>query len=521
SGIENEKIANLSYFVNGAEVLNQEVGIRMHGGISRTFQSKSIALYSRSDYGKPNMDYKFFNDLPYDSFDKLVLRNSGGDFHNTMFRDAMNQEVCRFLYPDREACQNTITFVNGEYWGILNLRDRYGDSYFKRVYNADAIDHLEANAVPKEGDAANYNAMISYIGSHPLSVPANYDYIKTQLDPENFADYFIANIFLLNEDWPNNNIEYWRNKIATNNPGAANGLDGRWRWLFHDMDNTFGVVSDNVNLNSLAIATSVDTAPTNPDWSTFLLRKMLENPTFKNYFINRFADLLNTSFLSSRVTSIIETMKNEIYGEIPEHIARWKSPANIGDYDYYVQSEKDFATQRPALQRNHIRSVFAISSNINANLDVDDASHGYVKINTIDIKDGTPGIVGIPYPWTGVYFSNIPVTVKAVANPGFVFSNWSGASSSTSAEITLTPSATFNLVAHFVPQTVASSQPIYFWMMDGTIPNNQPLQTLNSSFHVPASSGVIQYQSCLVGYPFTSADPLWRKASMERRNSPT
>ena len=520
-GIEDEKVANMSYFVNGQEVLNQDIGIRIHGGISRSFQSKSLALYSRADYGSANMNYPFFHDLPYSNFDKLVLRNSGGDFQTTMFRDALNQEVCRFLYPDKEACQNTITFVNGEYWGILNLRDRYGDSYFKRVYNADAVDYLESDGAPKEGDADNYNAMLDYVNTHPLAVSTNYDYIKTQLDPENFADYFIANIFLLNEDWPNNNVEFWRNKIPVNDLSAASGLDGRWRWLFHDMDNTLGVVSGDFNLNTLAIATSVDTTPFNPGWSTLLLRKLLENTEFKNYFINRFADLLNTSFLPNRVTSIINSMEAALYSEIPEHIARWKSPPAMSDYDYYVQSERDFASQRPDLQRNHIRTVFSVAANINAMLDVDDVAHGYIKMNTIDVKNGTPGITGNPYPWTGIYFSNIPVMVKAVALPGYTFTNWSGASSATAAEITITQAASFNLTAHFTQTAVATPQPIYFWALDGTIANNQPLTGINSTFKVGTTDGVINYTSCLTGYPFTSTDPLWRHASMERRNNPT
>lgn len=32
---------------------------------------------------------------------------------------------------------------------------------------------------------------------------------------------------------------------------------------------------------------------------------------------------------------------------------------------------------------------------------------------------------------------------------------------------------------------------------------------------------MLSFQSCLAGYPFTSSHPSWRKASMERRNSPT
>ncbi|HMI07191.1 MAG TPA: T9SS type A sorting domain-containing protein, partial [Flavobacterium sp.] len=248
----------------------------------------------------------------------------------------------------------------------------------------------------------------------------------------------------------------------------------------------------------------------------------LQNPGFRNDFINRFADLMNTSFLTSRVLGKIDEMKAQIAAEMPEVFARWEAPLDDDDWNYFIDVEKDFANQRPACQRNHIRSKFGIASNINATLDVDDVTHGYIKMNTIDIKQGTPGITAAnPYPWTGIYFSGIPVTVKAIANPGFVFSNWTGSVTSTDAEITTTQTAAFNLTAHFVPAVVSNPEPIYFWMMNSAIPNDTPLESLATTFEAEGVDGVIQYQSCLVGYPFTAADPNWRTASMERRNSPT
>src|SRR4029079_13731184 len=127
---------------------------------------------------------------------------------------------------------------------------------------------------------------------------------------------------------------------------------------------------------------------------------------------------------------------------------------------------KDFVNQRPEIQRNHIRQTFGIAKNINATLDVSDAAQGYIKINTINILDGTPGISGNPYPWTGIYFDNIPLKLKAIAKPGFIFDHWTGASSSTQTEITITPNNDFSITAVFVPNNSESRVPIYFWTMD-------------------------------------------------------
>lgn len=524
TGAATEIVGNMNYFVNGTEVVNQDIGIRIHGGASRAFQSKGLNLYARSEYGASSLDYKFFSDVTDASFKRLILRNSGGDFESTMFRDALNQEIVKPLNAETEAYQPAIVFVNGEYWGILNIREKYDDKYFTRVYKFGPtdLDLLEDETVIINGDDVDYTDMRDYMINNSLAADANYTYIKTRLDPENLSDYFISNIFFQNADWPVNNIRYWRKRTNGYLPNAPYGHDGRWRWAFHDMDDTYAIGSDDYSHNSLADATAPNGPEyPNPAWSTLILRKMLENNTFKTDFINRFADLLNTTFLPSRILPIINTMKSRIEPEIDEHIARWKSPANKSDWDYDVNYEANFINARPDFQRDHIRTQFGITSNINTTLAVSDENQGYIKINTIEIKEGTPGITGNPYPWTGIYFNAVPIKLTAIAKPGFVFSNWSGDVTSTNAEITLTPTANLSITANFIPNsTFETSVPIHFWYMNGLIANNVPLETLNATYSV-GTTGSIQYQSCLVGYPFPVGNSNRNKASMERRNSPT
>jgi len=101
-----------------------------------------------------------------------------------------------------------------------------------------------------------------------------------------------------------------------------------------------------------------------------------------------------------------------------------------------------------------------------------------------------------------------------------VFSHWSGDSISPEIEITIVPNTTIQLTAHFIPSNEVEDAPIYFWVMDSSVPNDTPLVEINSSFEIP-TEGVLRYESCLEGYPFDNTHPNWRKASMERRNSPT
>ena len=528
SGDAAEVKGNFSYYINGVEKISQDLGFRTHGGFTRIYPNKSLRMYARSEYGKSSLDFAFFNDRPFDSYKTIILRNSGNDVTLTYFRDAFIQRMNAHLHVETQAYQPTITFLNGEYWGLLNLRERYDKHYFKRIYNieTDALDFLEYNGyIVQEGDYEHYSALLNYLETNDLSDETNYNYVTTQLDPENFADFYIANIYARNTDWPHNNVEFWRKKTTAYEPDAPYGQDGRWRWVLKDMDYGFGYAggTESYEHNTLAFASSTGgDINTNPEWSTFVFRKLLENNTFKTNFINRFADLMNTTYLPERANGIIAEMKAGIEAEIPQHGQRWQSFTTFSDWLNNIRTMSEFANKRREFQRNQIRDKFRIAKNIDANLNLSDPEAGYININTIAVKEGTDGIVANPYPWTGIYFSNIPVTLKAVANNGYTFSHWEGASESTNPEITLNEADSFNITAVFTaeePEVLRA--PVYFWMMNGSIPNNLPLQSLSTTFEANGIDGSVQYESCLIGYPFVDGDPNWRKASMERRNSPT
>lgn len=520
-----EKTANLSYFVNGLEVLNQNIGIEINGGNSRGFQSKAFRLLARSEYGSDKMNFPFFSNEPYSSYKRLLLRNSGQDFRSTMFRDGFMHTLLEKLNTETKSYQPSVVFVNGEYWGILNFRERYDRFFFQQKYNIaeGELDYLKNDLTPEEGDQDHYNAMVDYLNNNSLVSDANYNYIKTQLDPENMRDYYISNIYGQNTDWPGWNTIFWRKRTASYEPNAPFGQDGRWRTGMNDLDSSMGEYPSGSNHNTLefATATGVMDYP-NPEWATLILRKLLENNTFKINFINRFADLLNTYLSPTRVNSEIQVFHDRIVNEIPEHQARWKGFYDVASWnDFSIQVMRDFANQRPNNQRSHIRSKFGIAGDINVTLDVSNTSHGYIKMNTVNINSQTPGVATAPYPWTGIYFKNIPVTMKAIPLPGYVFSHWSGASTSTSDEITLTSSANISVKAHFVPDGTGNQDvPIYFWMFGDGLANDLPLTSINSTYEVPAE-GVLSFQSCLSGYPYNNTSTSWRKASMERRNSET
>ncbi len=503
-GLTWEYPGNMEYFPTGSDsaTLSQGLGVRIHGGWSRSFPNKSLRLYAKSTYGGDSFDYPFFPDNQFSSFKRLMLRNSGNDADNTLFRDAAIQKIVAGLSFDTHDYQPSILFINGEYWGIHNIRERYDKYFIARVYDVDSenLDILENNAIAKVGDANHYEAMKLYLENNDLSLPEHYNYIKTQMDVDNFADYNIAQIFADNTDWPGNNIDFWRLRTAEYIPNAPLGHDGRWRWMMFDTDFGFGLYGGSYAHNTLEFATDPNGPGwPNPPWSTFLLRKLLTNDEFKLHFINRFADLLNTTFIPARMVEIINNMKQAIAPEIPAHIHRWKAPSSLAAWNNNVNVMVTFANQRPSYQRTHIRQFFGIVGNVNVTLDADNQDGGYIRINSINIAPGTHGVSQQPYPWTGIYFHNIPIEVEAIARPGFEFSHWTGSAGGNEAIISITPNSNINLTAHFTQIELPDSEIIHYWHFND-LPTGELTTVLTDYSSSGLASGAITYPGSGAGY---------------------
>ncbi|GHB62270.1 hypothetical protein GCM10007390_15080 [Persicitalea jodogahamensis] len=436
-GRETEMEGNFEYYDSGNEPgLNQRVGVRIHGGASRAYPRKGLRLYARSEYGESEFEYPFFPEKPRDYYKRLLLRSSGSDWDFSLFRDAVAQRVVSHLPFDTQASQPSVLFLNGEYWGLHNLRERLDKHYLETTYgvNADSVDILENRQEVQEGDNARFLALLDYLNANSLTDSANFAYVETQIDPKNFTDYQIAEIHSGNNDWVDNNIEYWRKQTSQYEPNAPYGHDGRWRWFMYDLDEGYRLYNNGVAINILDRATSTENGY---ESQTRLLRKMLENTDYRNYFINRFADLLNTTFKPSRIERFVNEYKAEIDPEIDEHIARWNHPGSRAEWESNVAETITFAQERPAYVRSHIREKFGLPAQHDLTLGVSDVMSGYVRVNTVDLVPATPGVEESTYPWTGIYFQDVPITLTAHSKSGHTFSYWQEGGTTISTDSTL------------------------------------------------------------------------------------
>jgi len=435
-GAEWERPVHLSYFEpDGTVALAQDAGVRIHGGLTRLRPQKTLRLYARGGYGEDLFNHPVYGEGEVPIAKRFLLRNSGQDNNVTMFRDAMMQELVKELGLDQQAYRPTVVFINGEYWGIKNARDRI-DKYFlhyRHGVDPENVDILTRHREVVEGDTTHYDALLAFLESEDLSDPANYAQVQTMMDTENFATYQAVQIFFANNDWPSVNIDFWRLRTETYEPDAPHGHDGRWRWILYDTD--FGwarYASSTHTYNALAVAADPDSGANwpNPPWATFLFRTLLENQEFRHDFINRMADHMNSVFRPEIVTAKIAEMRDEIEPLMQEHINRWRQISSMNTWRNNVQVMLNFAEQRPAHVRQHVVDFFDLPGTFLVQVDPAEAGTGGVVINTLELMEHSAT-------WEGTYFRGVPVTITAKPQPGYRFEGWEGDLAGSAASVVL------------------------------------------------------------------------------------
>ncbi len=433
-----ERAASIEWFEDGQRLFQQDIGVRIHGSGSRALPQKSLRLYARSDYGQTHFRHQVFPDEPYSEFKRLILRNSGQDFfrRTTMFRDAFMQRLVSGLNIDTQAYHPAVLYLNGEYWGIHNFRERYDKHYFERVHEVpeEYLDLLERNHTVKEGSNEHYLAMLEYIEHHDLSDPAHLDHISGLMDVDNFIDNNILQIFFRNTDWPGNNNDYWRYS-GPPNPHIPEH-DGRWRWVVLDLDFGFGLQTGHGSWEFDMLKFLLDPdelTHANQPWATFLIRSLLKNHGFRKAFIRRFSDLLNTTFRPDAMNGLIDEMADVVRPEMERHIQRWSHPPTLRNWEQHVDLMKDFSDKRPDHQIQHLQTHFHLEDPVEVDVLFPEEGTGIVHLNSLEIgphlrheSDGHqsgPSIHDV-YRWSGSYFPDIPIELHAAASAGYRFSHW-------------------------------------------------------------------------------------------------
>ena len=475
SGSGWERASSLEVYENdGRLVLKGEIGLRINGNTTRSRPRKALRIYNRNPDGATTwQNTQLFPGKDMASWDTFLLRAGGNDWNQAGFRDALVSEISAPTGLDRQHARPAVLYLDGEYWGIHNLRERLDEGWFFHNYGLqeseftllevtsggpNPLNPASDNSWPiyDKGNPAlldDYKDILVRAGNNEYADEAGYAALAARIDLDSYIDYQAVTIWSGNTDWPGNNTLMWRAVNPNTAPGANPRLDGRWRYVIKDNDFALGLnlpyvpghdynVTVMAQHNTLAYASSpTETTFANNEIGTRLLRKTLENPLFRTKFINRFADLLNTALSREQTQSELDAFESAYAPGMDEHQRRW--PTGL-TWSNEVSRIRGYLQARTEAVRGHIVQKFGLPGTAALTVDVADTSQGSVTVNTLPIDPATAGIATNPYPWTGTYFQGVPVTITAVPKPGYRFVSWSSSMEDGGADAILATDAASN-----------------------------------------------------------------------------
>jgi hypothetical protein len=401
-------------------LMSQYTGMIMDGGAggSRSQPQRSFRLkLADGIFGEAPFEHQVIPTLPYRQvYSDFYLRNGSNQYLALQYKDAAQ---CRMMSEGTHnyfsGWRPVTVYINGQYHGLYEIREKFNSEKFEIQDNASTNDmsilsqsyYYGGILRGVEGDPQDYWDDWGYVSQLDATSPDYVNMIGQFYDLDNYTDYVIGESFMTNVDWPWNNIKIYR----------SDATDFKWRFALQDLELGLGPNSwTDCTTNHIEwLFGNTNGNPFTTPWYN-----MMQHDDYRLHFVNRFADLLNTSYRSERLVEIADYHYNMVIDEMPNYMARWGDPNNVDGYvQWFTENHNIFRDQlacRPEQVRYHIETYFGYQGQSEVTLQVDPPQAGRIQINTI-VPDSLP--------WSGIYFNGAPVIVTAIPNPGYVFNYWS------------------------------------------------------------------------------------------------
>ena len=367
-GREWERPAHWTYTSSGGkEVLfESDLMIRIFGSFSRYQRQRNFALIARKGYGGSTLDYPFFSNRPFDSYESLVLRCSAKDAVATKIRDCLMTGLLEDGGVDLcvQAYVQTALYLNGQYWGVYNLREKVSRAYIAQHYsvtNKDSIDILRGNGVLVSGDPKSvddYNALIDFCKSKncDLSNYGDYEYVCSQMDVENFALYCAAEIIVGNND--SGNIKWWR----------SSEKDGKWRWIYYDFCDAMARNDEKDDSVTNGYRRDFFSKYFNPEghgagkgFSTVLARSLLKNNEFVEIFLKACALMVNDVYSPEKINAKVDVLSSTIASEIEWDFPRWD--LTVKNWKAHINNVRGYANHYQEYYFKYLKAYIKKNTN--------------------------------------------------------------------------------------------------------------------------------------------------------------
>ena len=399
--------------------LNQLCETRITGAYSREASRQSMAIYCHKRFGHKNLEYEFFPDQcpGLTNFKSIVLRNAGNDRDYIYMRDAVAQRAMSTNADiDWQAWRPAVIYLNGNYWGILNIRERANENNIITHYDGlEDIDLIE-NGELKEGSIDNYNAFVKFYSDQPRTLA---EYAEV-MDWEEYIRITAMNLYFNNLDYPGNNNVLWR-------PRAEGG---KWRWIAKDLDYTMGLYNGNAG-ESGGYDHRIIAQWYNPDdWnlhkganfsitkeSTTQFRRMMEDADFSREFIDRFCIYMGDFLNEKGIRALWDPMYDKIKDEWKRHRSTVYDNPWWPNYSDELNNARRWVSKRTNEMYKQLGDVYKLGTPIKMTINKSE----FHPENVMTTFNGVTLTKGL---FDGQFFANRRVTIEGQAPEGKVIKGW-------------------------------------------------------------------------------------------------
>ncbi len=430
-GWDAERVVNVEFFTTeGKQVINQTVGARPAGAYSRASKLKSIKLFARSDYEPINnkFSYQLFGDqYAWDGsgriitdYKRILLRSGGSDVKASQIRDEVHQTLAyQAGMIGAQLVEPVAVFINGEYYGSMWAHEVISDKWFEDNFGAYsgimAVASGPENSKPDkryeidsiEEDQFFYddwNDMVETFKAADMTDDEVYANFCSRVSVEDYLFYYAFNVYINNNDWPNNNHKSYRYFAAEGEEYQEGTIfDGKWRFLPHDMDWLWGAEKDILNNNLITKGTR-----------SGIFRSLMKRDECVDMFIGYLMELMNGACSVENYLATTNSMHEERLAELEHYTSDSKYVVSgLKTMLNAVEEIRTYAKSRPKTVIEDLRRAFKLSG----------------KTYTVNIKNPencyiTTGNWVIDKEFNGTYVIEHGATY--ICNPmvGYEFSHW-------------------------------------------------------------------------------------------------
>ena len=475
-GSQIETIGAYEFFDENGTFIDASVGcFNKHGNDSWNYPQRGVDFIARDEYGyNDELEYKFFATSDRTKFQRLMVKAAANDNYpfetgGAHIRDSYIQTLSQLVGLDMDvrSSTNCIVYVNGDYWGVYDLREKVDDKDYTRYYynqrrkykgSEEYVQFLKTwgGTVPKYGEqraVQDWAHLRNFISNNNMGDSANFAYVNSLLNMESFIDHKVYNSIIVSRDWLNYNTGWWRGLHPS---GGAQ----KWRYILWDTEAALGHFHNYTgipNTSATAPPCQVENITVGNGHAQSLLKLINENPDVWHHYVSRYADLLNTHLSCDNMIHVLDSMVNVIAPEMPRQIARWGG--NINTWQNNVQNVRDFINQRCTALIQGLINCYNLTGPYDVHFQVEPPMSGEIKMNT----------VWLPHdPFDAFVFGGMPTKLEARGFGPYQLSHWQVGNhvvspSNTSPEIILSMMQNDTITAHFYNPNLHGKELLYYW----------------------------------------------------------